>query len=195
MRFVDTAIPGVVVLEIEPHQDERGFFARSWCDTEARARGMRFATRQCSISYNRRRGTLRGMHYQIAPREEAKLVRCTAGAIFDVAVDLRTGSRTYGQHVSVELSAENRRMLFVPEGCAHGFLTLTAAAEVFYQISEEYSPQHSRGVRWDDPFFRIPWPQAVEVISERDRTYSDFVPEESGHLFAAGPDARPEQCP
>lgn len=176
MIFRETAIEGVWVVEPERHADERGFFARTWDGAELARRGLNGDLAQCSISFNDRRGTLRGMHYQEAPYEEAKLVRCTAGAIFDVAVDLRPGSSTFSRWVGHELSADNRLALYVPEGCAHGFLTLADASEVVYAISERYAPDAARGVRWDDPAFGIEWPGTVEVISERDRSYPDFVP-------------------
>ena len=175
MRFNQTIIPGVFIIDVEPRSDERGFFARSWCDQEAAEHGIALESEQCNISFNAREGTLRGMHYQTAPFEEIKLVRCTSGAIFDVAVDIRPDSPAFGRHVAVELSAENRRMLYVPRGCAHGFLTLTDNAEIFYQMSGCYSAEHARGFRWDDRSFTIAWPRPVRVISERDRTYPDFV--------------------
>jgi dTDP-4-dehydrorhamnose 3,5-epimerase len=175
MRFEPTAIPGVVVVELEPHVDERGFFARSWCEAEAAAHGIRFGTQQCNVSFNRQRGTLRGMHYQAAPHEEGKLVRCTAGALLDVAVDIRPSSPTFRQHVAVELTSQNRRTLHIPPGCAHGFLTLDDDTEVFYQMSASYSPTHGRGFRWDDPFFDVQWPGPIAVISGRDRTYPQFT--------------------
>lgn len=174
MRFVETTVSDVWVIEPELHEDERGFFARTW-DTDVFAeRGLSSRFVQSSISHNRSRGTMRGLHYQEAPHEEAKLVRCTAGAIFDVAVDLRPASATYLRWFGCELSAENRLALYVPEGCAHGFLTLTDASEVTYQISEFWVPDASRGVRWDDDAFGIEWPGEVAVINERDRTYPDF---------------------
>ena len=176
MIFRETPIRDVCVIEPERYEDERGFFARTWDTKEFAARGLRGRLVQCSLSYSRARGTLRGMHYQEAPHEEAKLVRCTAGAIFDVAVDLRSGSETFCRWLGVELSAENRRALYVPEGCAHGFLTLTDGAEVSYQMSEFHAPEATRGVRFDDPAFGIEWPGQIAVVNERDRTYPDFVP-------------------
>ena len=178
MNFHETAIEGVWVVEPERHEDDRGFFARTWDTDEFAGRGLNGRLVQCSVSYNRRRGTLRGMHYQAEPHEETKLVRCTAGAIFDVAVDLRAGSATLGEWVGIELSAENRLALYVPEGCAHGFLTLTDDAEVAYQTSEFHAPEAARGVRFDDPAFAIDWPAEVIVVNERDRTYQDFAPAE-----------------
>ena len=176
MIFHKTKIPGVVEIHLDPHADERGFFARSWCQKEFEAQGLNPRMVQCNVSFNARKGTLRGMHDQAAPHAEAKLVRCTAGAIYDVAVDLRRESPTFKQWVAATLTAENRHMLYVPEGCCHGFLTLEDSTEVFYQMSEFYYPELSRGVRWDDPAFNIVWPAKVEVISERDHTYPDFEP-------------------
>jgi dTDP-4-dehydrorhamnose 3,5-epimerase len=175
MIFRPTAVEGIHVLELESFEDERGFFARTWDTSELALHGLTDRLVQCSISYNRRKGTLRGLHYQVPPHEEAKIIRCTAGAIFDVAVDLRTGSPTYCEWVSAELSADNRRALFIPEGCAHGFLTLTDDAEVAYQISEFHVPDAARGVRWDDSAFGIVWPAEVVVINERDASYPDLV--------------------
>jgi dTDP-4-dehydrorhamnose 3,5-epimerase len=160
---------------LEPKADERGFFARSWCQKEFEIHGLNSTLVQCSVSFNIRKGTLRGMHYQAAPHPEAKVVRCTRGAIYDVVVDLRPQSRTFKSWISAVLTAENRKMIYAPEGCAHGFLTLEDETEVFYQISEVYNAESARGVRWDDPAFRIAWPGRVEVISERDRTYPNFM--------------------
>ena len=174
MTFGETRIGGVWVIRPDRIEDERGFFARTWDHDEFAARGLSASVAQCSISFNRRRGTLRGLHYQEAPHEESKLVRCTSGAIFDVAVDLRPDSPTFRGWVGVELSADNRLALYIPEGCAHGFLTLEDAAEVHYQMTKHYVPDAGRGVRWDDPAFGIEWPGEVAVISERDRTYADF---------------------
>jgi len=175
MRFVETPITDVWVIEPELFEDERGFFARTW-DTNAFAeRGLSSEFVQSSISYNRTRGTLRGLHFQAPPHEEAKLVRCTSGVIFDVAVDLRSDSETFQRWFGVELSSRNRLALYVPEGCAHGFLTLTDDSEVSYQISAFWAPDAGRGVRWDDPAFGIEWPADVVVVNERDRTYADFA--------------------
>ncbi len=154
--------------------DERGFFARTWCAEEFKEAGLDARLVQCSISFNARKGTLRGMHYQAVPIAETKLVRCTMGAIYDVVLDLRTESPTFRKWIGMTLSAENREMVYIPEGCAHGFLTLEDHSEVFYQMSEFYYPEAARGVRWDDPAFGIEWPGDVTVISERDRTLSDF---------------------
>jgi dTDP-4-dehydrorhamnose 3,5-epimerase len=174
MIFQETALPGVMEIRIEPNEDERGFFARSWCEKEFKAHGLDPTIVQCNISFNIHKGTLRGLHYQRPPHAEAKVVRCTRGAIYDVAVDLRPDSRTFKKWVGVTLNAENRNMLYVPEGCAHGFLTLEERTEVFYQMSESYHPESAAGVRWNDPAFRISWPTEIEVISERDRSLADF---------------------
>jgi dTDP-4-dehydrorhamnose 3,5-epimerase len=175
MIFRETAVHDVWVVEPERHEDDRGFFARTWDQREFAERGLNDRVVQISISFNRKRGTLRGMHYQVAPHEEAKVVHCTAGSIFDVAVDLRPGSGTFRSWVGVELSAENRLGLYVPEGCAHGFLTLADDSEVGYQISAPHVPEAARGVRFDDPAFGIAWPAKVVVVNERDRTYPDFA--------------------
>jgi len=174
MIFTETGLAGAFIVDIERREDERGFFARSWCGEEFGARGLNPRVVQCSVSFNVRKGTLRGMHYQTKPCEEAKLVRCTMGSLCDVIVDLRPDSRTYGGHLTAVLTAENRRMLYVPEGFAHGFITLEDATEVFYQISEAYAPEAQRGFRWNDPAFGIVWPAEVRVISDRDRSYPDF---------------------
>jgi dTDP-4-dehydrorhamnose 3,5-epimerase len=173
--FTETKPKGAFVIELEPVEDERGFFARSWCGREFEVRGLNSQLAQCNISFNKRKGTLRGMHYQVAPHEEAKLVRCTMGAIFDVIIDLRRQSPTFKKWVAVELNERNRRMLYVPEGFAHGFQTLEDDTEVFYQMSEFYAPEHARGVRWNDPAFQIRWPEAEPVISASDQTYADFI--------------------
>ncbi|HEY1648217.1 MAG TPA: dTDP-4-dehydrorhamnose 3,5-epimerase [Terracidiphilus sp.] len=174
MIFEETKIGGVVEIRLDRKADERGFFARSWCRKEFEGAGLDARLVQCSISYNAQRGTLRGMHYQTAPFAEVKLVRCTQGAICDVILDLRADSRTFKQWVAVTLSAENRDMVYIPAGCAHGFLTLADDTEVFYQMSEYYHPEAARGVRWNDPAFGIEWPEKVAVISERDRMLPDF---------------------
>jgi dTDP-4-dehydrorhamnose 3,5-epimerase len=176
MRFTPTDIPGVVVIDIEPIADDRGFFARSFCRDTFSAHGLDPDLLQCNISFNRRRGTLRGMHYQAAPHAEAKLIRVTAGAIVDVALDLRPESPTFRRHVSIELSAASRRMLYIPHGCAHGFQSLADDTEIFYQMSAAYEPAASRGVRWNDPAFAIRWPIADPILSPRDAAYPDFQP-------------------
>ena len=174
--FLETAVAGAFVIEAEPIADVRGFFARMFCSEEFAAKGLAAGLVQCSVSFNARRGTLRGMHFQKEPHEEAKLVRCTMGAIHDVVLDLRAHSPTYRRWHGVELSALNRRALYVPQGVAHGFLTLADDSEVFYQMAHPFQPGSAAGVRWDDPAFAIEWPGDVRVISERDRTYPDFRP-------------------
>lgn len=174
MIFQRTKLSGVFEIQIELKSDDRGFFARSWCQKEFESHGLNTKLAQCSVSFNTRKGTLRGLHYQDVPFGEVKLVRCTTGSIYDVVLDLRPQSPMFKNWVGVTLTAEKRNMLYIPEGCAHGFLTLEDATEVFYQISEFYHPELSRGVRWDDPAFHINWPEEVAVISERDRTYPDY---------------------
>jgi dTDP-4-dehydrorhamnose 3,5-epimerase len=174
MTFHETKLAGVFEILIEPRGDDRGFFARTWCQREFEEHGLDTKQAQSSVSLNTRKGTLRGIHYQAAPFPETKVVRCTQGAIYDVVLDLRRESATFKKWIAVELTAENRSMVYVPKGCAHGFLTLQDNTEVFYQISEFYDGPSARGVRWDDPAFGIVWPEKVEVISERDRTYPDF---------------------
>jgi dTDP-4-dehydrorhamnose 3,5-epimerase len=175
MVFAETEIKGVYVIDVERHEDQRGFFARSWCRREFEAHGLNPDLVQCNISFNRKNGTMRGMHYQAKPFEEAKLVRCTSGSIYDVIVDLRPDSPTFKQHFGLPLTADNRRSLYVPEGLAHGFLTLEDDTEVFYQMSEFFAPESARGFRWNDPAFGIALPAQVRVLSERDRMYPDFV--------------------
>jgi dTDP-4-dehydrorhamnose 3,5-epimerase len=177
MIFTATRLPGGFVVDLERLEDERGFFARSWCRQAFEERGLAPRLMQCSVSFNKTRGTLRGMHYQAKPYAEAKLVRCTRGAVYDVIIDLRSDSPAYLQWDAVELTEENHRMVYVPEGCAHGFQTLVDGTEVFYQMSEVYRPEYARGVRWNDPAFAIHWPEAERIISARDDTYPDFVPE------------------
>jgi len=175
MKFKPLSLDGAYMIDPEPLVDERGMFARTFCGREFAARGLDSLIAQCSTSYNRRRSTLRGMHYQVAPFAEAKLVRCVRGAIHDVIIDLRPDSATRMRWTAAELSADNRRMLYVPAGFAHGFQTLTDNAEVFYQISERYSPEHARGVRWNDDAFGIRWPLADPIVSNKDSSYPDFV--------------------
>ncbi|HMI50456.1 MAG TPA: dTDP-4-dehydrorhamnose 3,5-epimerase [Candidatus Saccharimonadales bacterium] len=174
MQFKQTNLSGAYLIELERHSDERGFFARTFCRNELSALSLETTVEQCSTSFNSRRGTLRGMHFQTEPHEEVKLVRCTRGSIFDVIIDLRPDSPTVGQHFAATLSPDNGQQLYIPRGFAHGFLTLEDNTEVFYQISNAYAPQAGRGVRWNDPAFSIPWPAEVLVISERDRAYPDF---------------------
>lgn len=174
MIFTETKLTGAYIIEPERLEDERGFFARSWCRQEFEARGLNPRLVQCNISFNRKKGTLRGMHYQADPYPEAKLVRCTRGAIYDVIIDLRLNSTTFKQWVAVDLTDDNRQMLYVPENFAHGFVTLTDNTEVFYQMSEFYHPECAAGVRWDDPALRIEWPVPVKIASEKDQKYQVF---------------------
>jgi dTDP-4-dehydrorhamnose 3,5-epimerase len=174
MTFHETRLQGVWEIHLEPKPDERGFFARCWCQKEFERHGLNSKLVQCSVSYNARKGTLRGLHYQAEPYPESKLVRCTRGAIYDVVVDLRPHSPTFKHWVAVVLTASNQHMVYVPEGCGHGFLTLEDESEALYQMSEFYHGELSCGVRWDDPAFQVVWPGTVEVISERDRTYPNF---------------------
>lgn len=174
MIFRETALPGAWVLTPERFEDERGFFARTYCRRDFESRGLDPDIAQCSVSWNHRRGTLRGLHFQTAPHEEVKLVRVTRGAIWDVIVDLRPDSPTFRQHAAVVLSAEGGHQLYIPKGMAHGFQTLADETEVFYQISAFYAPEAARGYRWDDPAFGIPWPEPVTVMSEKDRNLPLF---------------------
>lgn len=172
MIFRETKLGGVLIIEPEIIEDERGFFACSWMQSEFEKRGLNPHLVQCNISFNKHRGTVRGMHFQNKPYQEAKLVRCTRGAMLDVAIDLRNDSPTQYQWVAAELSADNHRILYIPEGFAHGYQTLLDDTEVFYQMSEYYHPESAGGVRWSDPAFGIEWPLPVSVIAERDATYS-----------------------
>lgn len=172
MIFTETKLKGAFVVEPERLSDERGFFARSWSAREFAARGIESRLVECNISFNKKKGTLRGMHFQKAPHGQAKLVRCTMGAIYDVIIDLRPASQTFRQWIAAELTAANGRMLFVPEEFAHGFQTLEDNTEVFYQMSEIYVPESARGTKWNDPMFGIEWPMPYSVISEKDRTYA-----------------------
>jgi dTDP-4-dehydrorhamnose 3,5-epimerase len=174
MRFLETAIPGAFEIHVEPHFDERGFFARTWCQNEFAKHDLNPKLVQCSLSFTGRKRTLRGMHYQAPPFAEVKLVRCTRGSIFDVVVDLRRDSKAFKRWFGATLTADNHSMLYVPEGCAHGFLTLEDDTEVAYQMSQFYNSNLARGVRYNDAAFEIAWPEKIEVISERDRTYPDF---------------------
>jgi dTDP-4-dehydrorhamnose 3,5-epimerase len=171
MIFTETKLPGAFIIDPEPREDSRGFFARTFCEREFGERQLITCFVQCSISLNKKRGTLRGLHYQRPPACEVKLVRCTAGALHDVIVDLREGSPTYLQHIVVELTSRNRRAIYVPEMFAHGFQTLEDGTEVFYQISEHYSQEAANGVRFDDPKLGIKWPLPVEVLSDKDANW------------------------
>lgn len=162
------------MIDIEPREDERGFFARSWCEDEFQKHGLNPRLVQCNISFNKKRGTLRGMHYQIAPFAEAKVVRCTMGAMYDVIIDLRPNSATFKQWLGMELTAENHRALYIPVDFAHGFQTLSDNTEVFYQMTEFFHPECAGGVRWDDPAFGIIWPISDGIISEKDSSFSEI---------------------
>lgn len=175
MIFVPTPLDGAYVVELKRHEDDRGFFARSFCREEFKALGLNPEVVQCNVSFNPQRGTLRGLHFQVAPHGEAKLVRCTQGAIWDLIVDLRAGSAGRMKWYGVELSAESRRAIYVPEGFAHGFQTLTDDAEVLYMMAESFHAESARGVRWDDPAFAIKWPIANPTMSERDRDFPLFT--------------------
>jgi dTDP-4-dehydrorhamnose 3,5-epimerase len=175
--FVEARLKGVYIIEPEKMEDARGFFARTFCEREFEAHGLNPRVAQCSISFSKSKGTLRGLHYQAAPFEEVKVVACTSGAIYDVALDLRPDSLTFKQWVAVELAEDNRKALYIPAGCAHGFQTLVDNAEVHYQISEFYHPESAEGIRWDDPMFGVKWPlPEAPILSERDRSYADYSP-------------------
>lgn len=175
MKFTETRLKGAFLIEFQPVADARGFFARAFCRREFEAHGLNPAVVQVNASFNPHAGTLRGMHYQVGPAREAKFVRCTSGAIHDVIIDLRPASSTYRQWVGFDLTAENRDSLYIPEGFAHGYLTLAPKTEVFYQVSEFYSPSHERGIRWNDPAFAIRWPLEPRVISPKDAAFPDFA--------------------
>ena len=174
MQFTETSLQGAFIVDLELREDERGFFARSWSAEEFSQQNLDPRLVQCSVSFSPRRGTLRGMHYQVAPFAEAKLVRCTRGSIFDVIIDLRPQSSTFRQWWGTELTLENRRAVFVPVGFAHGLQTLEDHTEVFYQMSERYHQGSAHGVRWNDPAFGIKWPIATPSVSETDANYPDF---------------------
>jgi len=176
MKFIPIPLPGAFLIEIEPVADERGFFARTWCAEEFRSHGLSPQLAQCSISFNKRKGTLRGMHYQDEPHAETKLICCCSGAIYDVIIDLRPASSNYCKSFHVELTSSNGKMLYVPQGCAHGFQTLADDTQVFYQMSVPYRPESARGIRWNDPLFGIEWPLRDVILSERDRSFQDYKP-------------------
>lgn len=176
MIFTETPLAGAYLIDLEKRGDDRGFFARAFCEKEFAAHGLATRFVQINDSLSAARGTLRGMHYQLAPKAETKVVRCLRGALHDVIVDLRAGSATFGQSFGADLTAENRRMLYVPKGFAHGFVTLADDTEAFYLVDEFYGPEQERGLRWDDPRFAIPWPIAPVVISDKDRAHRDFDP-------------------
>jgi len=174
MLFQPTKLDGAYLIDLQKLEDERGFFARAWCANEFAEHGLDSNLVQCNVSFNTQQGTLRGMHYQAELCAETKLVRCTSGAIYDVIIDLRPASPTFLQWTGVTLSAENRLMLYVPKGFAHGFQTLADGSEVFYQMSDFYAPAYAQGLRWNDPLFNIQWPRAVTMISARDQQYADY---------------------
>ncbi len=175
MDFVETKLKGAFIIELLPITDTRGFFARAWCEREFQTHGLITHFVQANLTFSLRRGTLRGLHYQVPPFQETKLVRCTQGAIYDVIVDLRSQSPTYGQWLATELSADNRKMIYIPGEFAHGYQTLVDNTEVFYQVAEFYAPESERGIRWDDPAFGIEWPvHSPPIVSEKDERWSDF---------------------
>jgi dTDP-4-dehydrorhamnose 3,5-epimerase len=171
MIFTETELKGAFIIDLEERRDDRGLFARTFCAKEFEEHGLKPTVAQCNLSFNHKKGTLRGMHYQVAPAVETKLIRCTHGAIYDVIVDMRPDSPTYLSHIGVELTAENRRALYVPEMFAHGYQALTDKAEVVYQVGEFYTPGYERGLRYDDPILKINWPLSVSEISEKDRAW------------------------
>ena len=175
MIFIETRLKGSFIIDLERLEDQRGFFARSWCEREFANNHIEEKWVQANISFNKRKGTLRGMHYQASPYEEGKLIRCSRGAIYDVIADLRQNSGTFKNWVAVTLSAENRRMIYVPKGFAHGFITLQDNCEVFYLMSEFYAPDYGRGFSYNDPAFGIKWPEKVTVISDQDKSYPEFT--------------------
>jgi len=174
VQFIETKLPGAFLIELERKEDDRGFFARAFCRNEMAARGLVGELVQCNVAFTHRRGTVRGLHYQVAPAAESKVVRCIRGAIFDVIVDLRPDSSSYLQHLGVELTADDRRQLYVPEGFGHGYQALSDNAEILYFVSAFHSPQSERGIRYDDPAFRIPWPAPVTLVSLKDQNWPLF---------------------
>jgi dTDP-4-dehydrorhamnose 3,5-epimerase len=175
MIFTETKLKGAFILEVKKIEDERGFFGRSWCKKELEDHGLKANVVQANVSYNKVKGTLRGMHFQKPPYQETKLVRCTRGAIYDVIIDLRPDSPTYKQYIGVELTEDNYRMLFVPEDFAHGFITLQDTTEVTYQVTQNYTPGAEGGIRWNDPAFNIEWPMEPVVVSGKDQVHPDFA--------------------
>jgi dTDP-4-dehydrorhamnose 3,5-epimerase len=175
MAFIETPVEGAFIIEPDRKSDHRGFFARLWCQDELAARGLDVPFVQCNSSFSHRRGTLRGLHYQAAPHEEVKLVQCVRGSVWEVLVDVRPGSPTFGRWTGAELTAENRKLMYVPGGCAHGYLTLEDASEVIYPVSALYHPEVERGIRWDDPRFAIEWPEVgAPTLSDKDRQWPDY---------------------
>ncbi len=175
MIFSETKLKGAFIIEIDKKEDERGFFGRSWCRNEMEQHGIKGVIVQANTSFSYKKGTLRGIHYQVSPYEEAKIIRCVRGAVYDVIIDLRTGSSTFKKWIGTELTSNNYKMLYVPEGFAHGFLTLTDNVEVYYNVTSFYSPGAERGIRWNDPYFNIKWPFEPVVISVKDRGHPDFT--------------------
>ncbi len=175
MIFTETKLKGAFIIDLEKRFDERGFFARTFCANEFAAHGLKTNMVQGNMSLSKQKGTLRGMHYQVDGAEEAKLIRCTKGAILDVIIDIRKDSATYCEHIAVELTDENHRMLYVPEGFAHGFITLVDNIEVSYQVSQFYTPGKEKGIRWNDPLFNIQWPTSSPVVSEKDGQHPDYI--------------------
>jgi dTDP-4-dehydrorhamnose 3,5-epimerase len=175
--FTETELDGAYIVDLEPREDDRGFFARAWCANEFAEHGLSTELVQSNLAFNRRQGTLRGMHFQREPHAEVKLVRCTRGAVYDAIIDLRSGSQTYMRWIGIELTDENRRALYVPKGFAHGYQTLVDDTEIFYQVSEFYSPEFEDGVRWNDPAFGIRWPDpATPLLSSKDAAWPDYRP-------------------
>ena len=175
MQFIETKLPGAYIINLDTLEDDRGFFARAFCQKEFEENGLRSNIAQCNLSFNHKKGTLRGMHYQVKPYEEVKMVRCTQGKILDVIIDLRKDSATYKKWIGVELTAENNRMLYVPEGFAHGYQTLEDNSVVYYQVTEFYQPGSERGIRWNDPAFNIDWPLEISFISDKDNSHPDYT--------------------
>jgi dTDP-4-dehydrorhamnose 3,5-epimerase len=178
--FLETDIPGALIIDLDRHTDDRGFFARAWCEEEFAAHGLRPRFVQANMAFTERSGTVRGLHYQHSPHEEAKLIRCTRGSIHDVLIDLRRDSPSFEQWIAVELSADNRRMLHVPEGCAHGYQALSDGAEVFYLVTHPYVPGAEGGIRFDDPAFGVQWPLPVGDVSAKDRRWPVYVRQQPG---------------
>jgi dTDP-4-dehydrorhamnose 3,5-epimerase len=174
MIFTETKLKGAYIIDVKRLEDERGFFGRSYCQREMDEYGLNTNMVQANVSYNKKKGTLRGMHMQVSPYEETKLVRCTRGAIYDVIIDMREDSETYKQWIGVELTADSYRMLFVPEGFAHGFITLEDNTDVTYNVTQFYTPGSERGIRWNDPAFNIEWPMEPVIISDKDQAHPDF---------------------
>jgi dTDP-4-dehydrorhamnose 3,5-epimerase len=174
MKFTETKLKGAFIIEVEKLEDERGFFGRSWCANEMKAHGLNVNICQANVSFNKSKGTLRGMHYQIAPHQEAKLVRCSRGSIYDVVIDLRNDSPTFKQWIGVELTQDNYKMLYVPKDFAHGFITLEDNCEISYLMSEYYVPGAGATIRWNDPLFNIKWPVEPAIMSEKDKIQPDF---------------------